>query len=596
MKHVLKGSLVVLALAAGTRFASGATFAVTPAAVSNTYSGVLTLNIGGLTNHEPVTVQSYFDVNNNGTVDAGDFLFDTFNISEGGVTTIGGITNLNIPFDSNSATDAITTTLNLTASLDSAVGQRIFCVSSPSGRFTPVTNLFNVTNAALNQAVMGTVYAGGVPQPGTLVAALGLPNFNFAGGAMTDGSGNYFLKLAPGSYALMPVKPGFFTDQSLVPMVALTGGMTATNNLYITNGSVSVSGLIHDSANSNGLGGVFVQFESGNLFTVAFSDASGNYTAGVSPNLWNLKLDGDRLARRGYVRPQGSAAQADTTLGSASNVNVALTRGNAMFYGRLTDGLGAPMANIAIGASAFGNQLEGQGFTDANGYYSVAVLVDTNNFPGSDVWRVSPNSENVALVNYIVSNSGDITLANGQAYHQNFGVLPVTATISGRLLNNLGNPVSGVSVGAYAVIGGTQYSTPFVDTDSNGNYLLGVASGQWTVNANCCGNEGLDSQGYYDPVMQHFVSVPPTNGVVDITVYPIGTPYLSQPQRFGTAQFSFVLSGAAGNNYTIQAKTDFASTNWFTVMVISNMPGTYYFFQDYSATNSQRYYRALLGP
>src|ERR1051326_5663585 len=96
--------------------ALAATLTVSPSSVSNTYSGTITLNITGLTNHEPVTVQTYFDLNNNSTIDGGDLLIDSFNLSESGVTTIGGITNISVPFDSNSATDTITAALSFAPS------------------------------------------------------------------------------------------------------------------------------------------------------------------------------------------------------------------------------------------------------------------------------------------------------------------------------------------------------------------------------------------------------------------------------------------------------------------------------------------------
>ena len=52
---------------------------------------------------------------------------------------IGGITNLNVPFDSNSATGAITTTISIAPprSLENLVGQFVFQVSSPVEIFLP---------------------------------------------------------------------------------------------------------------------------------------------------------------------------------------------------------------------------------------------------------------------------------------------------------------------------------------------------------------------------------------------------------------------------------------------------------------------------
>jgi len=65
--------LMIVALATVAAFElSAATFNVSPSAVSNTYSGAITLTIGGLTNKETVVIQKFLDANNNGAVDAAD--------------------------------------------------------------------------------------------------------------------------------------------------------------------------------------------------------------------------------------------------------------------------------------------------------------------------------------------------------------------------------------------------------------------------------------------------------------------------------------------------------------------------------------------
>ena len=60
-----------------------ATFTNTPTAVSNTYSGIITLQIGGLTNTETVVVQKFMDLNTNGVIDGGDQLVQQFNLTDG---------------------------------------------------------------------------------------------------------------------------------------------------------------------------------------------------------------------------------------------------------------------------------------------------------------------------------------------------------------------------------------------------------------------------------------------------------------------------------------------------------------------------------
>ena len=47
-----------------------------------------------------------------------------------------------------------------------------------------------------------------------------------------------------------------------------------------------------------------------------------------------------------------------------------------------------------------------------------------------------------------------------------------------------------------------------------------------------------------------------------------------------------------GTNYVVQACTNLATTNWFTVMT-TNLTASPAFIQDNHATNSSRFYRAV---
>ena len=64
----------VLALFAGRHAHAAVTFTVTPSAVSNTYSGTVTLQVTGLTNTETVVVQKFLDLNTNGVIGGADTL------------------------------------------------------------------------------------------------------------------------------------------------------------------------------------------------------------------------------------------------------------------------------------------------------------------------------------------------------------------------------------------------------------------------------------------------------------------------------------------------------------------------------------------
>lgn len=598
-------AILAAGLSAGiNRSMAAVTVTVTPSATSNSYTGPITLNISGLTSGEQVTVQTYLDLNGSGVVQANDPLIDVFNISDGGVTTIGGITNISVPYDSNPAAGAITTTLSFAPPLESLVGQKIYRVlSNPSGAFTPVTAVLNITNAATGQFAGGVVYSNGVaPLAGAIVVALTAQDQHYGSAAITDSSGHYSLALIPGSYVLLAALPGYYADQSMAPQFTLTNGVSVTNNLVLTNGTVAISGSVYDLSSSNTLGGVFIQAQNNNLFEVVFTDTNGNYTFYGTSNNWKLKIEADRLSRRGYLSPQNNALIAMAGAGPVTNGNIGLYRGNALFYGQVTVS-NVPVANVPMSCNDTEQLLNSKSFTDMNGNYGVVALVSTNAFGTNSVaWNCSPNIgdltgiETVNYGNYIFSDINGVQLATNQADLQNFIGLPVTATISGQLVNNNGTPISGVSVGASASINGNQFVTAFIDTDNNGYFSFGAAPGEWYVNANCCGNHGLDNSGYYDPAGYHIVNIPPTNPVVNIVVYPANVPLLGQPQKISQSQFNLNLYGASGYNYTVQSGTNLVSTQWSTVASVTNFPGSPYLIQDFQATNTARFYRAFETP
>ena len=81
VKYLLLMSAALVALSQSAR--AVVTFTNTPAAVSNTFTGTITLLIGGLTNGETVVVQKYLDANTNGVIDGRDILVQQFNLTDG---------------------------------------------------------------------------------------------------------------------------------------------------------------------------------------------------------------------------------------------------------------------------------------------------------------------------------------------------------------------------------------------------------------------------------------------------------------------------------------------------------------------------------
>src|SRR5207245_6421150 len=125
-------------------------------------------------------------------------------------------------------------------------------------------------------------------------------------------------------------------------------------------------------------------------------------------------------------------------------------------------------ANIEVDGSA-GNNYDGKGFSDANGYYCVAVLGDLTNY-----WSCNVNSgKNSPLAGFVVNSFNTTTMAPGQTTLQNFTALPATGRISGHVQDNSGNAVTGVGLDAVAIINGNNYQALESRTDRSEERRVG---------------------------------------------------------------------------------------------------------------------------
>src|SRR5947207_10394792 len=181
--------------------AHAASLSVTPSSVSNTYAGQITLQITGLNNGETVRIERFVDVNSNGLIDTNDWLFSSFLVTDGQVTSFGGVRNANIPGDDDAVTGHITTSVSFPNSpeLSRVAGTELVRVSSPTNRFTPVVQPFTVTQFAYSQSVTGTVTSGSssVPYAGVGLLVLVGNDAVFLEGALADAAGHFSLHAAP---------------------------------------------------------------------------------------------------------------------------------------------------------------------------------------------------------------------------------------------------------------------------------------------------------------------------------------------------------------------------------------------------------------
>jgi len=496
----LLAALAGLAVVCQTASATVA-FTLTPAAISNSYSGKVTLQVTGLPSAgETVVVQKYLDANGDGIIDAGDFLVQQFSLTDGQPgMVIGGVTNFNVPGDTDSVTGQITTKLNLATDFSQLItGNYLFKLSSPSGF---VTNTFAVTNFPYAQKFTGTVLSNGVavPYAGVLLfpASSGNDKGNPVGGAVANGAGIYTLPAPAGTYELLAFRSNFVAG--LTGSLVLGSGATVSTNLSLIAATTIISGRAVDASNLNlGLPGLLVvaQNKSQGLIAINQTDTNGNFSVGVTANSWQLESESAELALLGYVGLQNKPGF-DTSTGSVSGVSISLPKATGLVYGTVKDIYGNPLTGVVAVYAADQNnggngQYQADGYTDAGGNYVVGVV---GGLGSSDVWQVDiDNSSSYPNDNFsqpLFNQVGGTNIVVGQALPVNFTALPASNQITGNVKFS-GTNLAGLNV--YANTVDTNNFQAQATTDSGGNFTLVVGNGAWYVSVNCQGdNNSLQS-------------------------------------------------------------------------------------------------------
>ncbi len=459
----------------------GQTLTISPAIVTNDYAGKIVLGISGLTTGKQVLVEKYADLNNNGTLEPGtDWLVQSFRVTDGSVSSIGGVRNINVPGDDDGLTNGtISVGLEypgLNGTLARIAGRYLYRVSDPLGGFA-VTNSLTIVQKPSSQGVTGTAYGADGSRLSNAVVVLIVQQGNGGIGTFTDANGNFALSNSPGSLALLAFKNGFVADES-------NAGITLTSNSFqlrnITNltATTTLSGHIRDSGTAAALPGIFLQAEStDNLTMISFSDSNGGYSIPVTADQWKIKVNSDSgLAFAGYAEVM-TRITTNTLSGSVSNLDFQNPKATALIYGKVTDTFSNVVSGLTIGATDASYTYENGGVSTTNGSYATAV------FAGD--WQVGPMSDELATRGLLGQNVA-VTVTNGQAVSQNLQVRSATAHIRGRVIDSTGAPVDNMTI----VVGLITNSGPFLyqvnpQTLQDGTFDVGVFAGQWSMALEC---------------------------------------------------------------------------------------------------------------
>jgi len=464
------------------------TFTVTPSAVSNTYNGQITLHVTGLASGGTVVVQKFLDLNTNGVIDAHDLLVQQFSMTDGKTgMAIAGVTNFNVPGDTDTTAGQITAKLNFNSGdfLQTIAGRYLFKLS---GTFTPpITNVFTVTNFPWPQTITGNVVSNGssFTLSNAFVVLMPGPDASPIAGVVASKSGAYSIPVPPGTYSLAAFRTNYLCNFSTLPTVLVSSGATVTTNLTLTVATTNISGRLVDATNSSlGLPGILVTARSASGSRgFAVTDTNGNFNLRVQSGQWTTKADAAALIVHGYLRLENGTNVAP----GPTAITIAVPRATGLIYGSVKDNLGNPLAGIDVYADDSSQHLyETDGYTGTNGNYCLAALRSGTN----DSWELQA----IGPSSYIFSQpQWDGTLTNNTAVEQDFTALLATNHISGMVTCG-GTNIAGVGLTASATIGGAYYSQS-VDTDAHGSFWFNVAnSNQWAVELNLShGSDSLDT-------------------------------------------------------------------------------------------------------
>ncbi len=470
---------------------------LSPSAITNNYTGIVQLQVTGLTPGQTVQVEMFMDISNTGAIEPGDPLYPSFSITDGQTPVMGGVTNANIPFDNDGTANGeiiVTLPLHGDFGMDKTTGNYLCRVSDPTGRFAPLVTSFRIQPVVYPQGIVGTLNdtTTAAPVQGAVVGLLDLSGvmdssggfdsfqMRLVGSAFTDSQGRYTAYAPPGNYLPLALRVGYSTALPVNNLISLLSmlAVVQTNQwtphaAAVTPGTLSISGRLTESQSDRGLPGIVLfalgQATAGNLdVTFGYTDANGNFQLPVGPGLWNLMLPPLALARLGCVAVT-NLPPIDTTTGSVSGVSLVVPAATHLIYGRLASANGTPLAGVRVDAvSTTSTNYYTAAFTDTNGQYVLGV------FAGD--WQLRPDVQTVDTMGY-EQHTASVTVSNTPTVLTNLTFQPIPSpdpgTLSWYWQNPLpqGNHLEGVAAG----------NGVFVAVGDHGTILRSTDGRQWSI-------------------------------------------------------------------------------------------------------------------
>ena len=180
----------------------------------------------------------------------------------------------------------------------------------------------------------------------------------------------------------------------------------------------------------------------------------------------------------------------------------------AHFRGRILDDTDAPVSNLGLFANGASAMLAGTtlGATDTDGFFDLPVF--------GGVWTLFFNSQGLPD---LIFPSYTFNITNGIDVTNTIIARKLTGSISGYVRDQTNGAVPSLTLTVSTTVNSTSYNQNGF-TDSAGNYSVAVFDGTWTVSLPPFDLLSRD----YNPANPVNVTVPPTNGVANFSLYSIG--------------------------------------------------------------------------
>jgi len=314
------------------------------------------------------------------------------------------------------------------------------------------------------------------------------------GSNTTDGSGAYLIEGLPeGDYYVSTYSekyPGKWWDNGdgasecghAVQISVSRGENTCDIDFRL--GAGEVSGRIETSSGQP-LANIRVEATDapcgGNWYGEALSDASGNYLipALVSGSYYIHAYDESNIHSDKWWDNASDCNESSAVSVSEgqtlSGINFLLDE-SAWISGQITDKRnGQPIPNISVRISALcGENESAHAFTDDSGHYSIPMfspggyyvfVSDENGAYQNEWWDKADGTDSC-------KNAAEISIAKAQKVSADFQleVRKIPGDISGKVMNSLGQPIEGISVGVWGLCNESWYGGN--STDADGNYTV----------------------------------------------------------------------------------------------------------------------------